>query len=106
MSPQTGWNIYLAINTAVLLPAFVIILFRWEAVGRLLLLPFLGPLGIYSLLVVFVQYAILLGVLIYAVYRFVKDRKVPIFVWTLALIVVNLLVNIYLMKMFYLMARQ
>ncbi len=106
MSPQKGWNIYLAINTAVLLPAFFIILFRWEAVGRLLLVPFLLPLGLYSLLGVFVQYIILIGVLIYAVYRLVKDRKVPIFIMTLVLIAVNLVVNIYLMKMFYLMAMQ
>ena len=106
MSPQKGWNIYLAINTAVLLPAFFIILFRLEAVGRQLLVPLLLPLGLYSLLGVFVQYAILLGVLIYAVCRFVKDRKVPMFVWTLVLVAVNLAVNLYLMDMFYLIARQ
>ena len=105
-TPQKYLNIYIAINTAVLLPAFFIILFRWEAVGRLLLVPLLLPLGLYSLLGVFVQYIILIGVLIYAVYRLVKDRKVPIFIMTLVLIAVNLVVNIYLMKMFFIMAMQ
>ncbi|MBQ9946808.1 MAG: hypothetical protein IJO91_00330 [Oscillospiraceae bacterium] len=108
ITEQQGCLIYLGINSLILLPWCMGWLLRVEFLMDIyrVIPPFLLLLGAYGMVGVFVQYAILLGVVIYAIYRFVKDRSVPIFVWTLVLCLFNLVLNLYTMNIFYFLARQ
>ena len=105
---QYGWLIYLGINSLLLLPwclgwllgiEFFTRIF-WENPSFMILYMLYGLIG------VFIQYAILLGVLIYTIYCFVKKRSVPIFVWTLVVCLFNLVLNLCTMDISYFFARQ
>ncbi len=108
ITEQQGWLIYLGINSLILLPWCVGWLLRLEPLLGVYtaIPPFFMLFGAYGLMGVFFQYAILLGVVIYAIYRFVKDRSIPIFVWTLVLCLFNLVLNLCTMNIFYFLARQ